>query len=92
MKLSQRQLEVLRLLKEGWELGHYFTWGTIDCWLQKNGLGFGGETKKVNLNTLHSLRNRGLITFAGRKLKDSLSMSRYKLTEKGLEVLEKEAK
>ncbi len=58
MALSKSQQLVIDKMKEGWELGSS-TMGR--AWLQKNGLGRGGETMGVHRNTLHSLYKMGLI-------------------------------
>ncbi len=59
-ELSEHQLDVLRKMQDGWELG-LNTGFTPQAWLQQKGLGRGGETQKVKLNTLHGLEHRGLI-------------------------------
>jgi len=53
MKLSKTQLEVLRLMNEGWELGRNNDggWGGRQWWMQKGGLGYGGDDKTINSAT-----------------------------------------
>jgi hypothetical protein len=78
MQLSKAQSRVLQLLQEGWELG--VSSGIVgNAWLQKNGLGRGGETEFVNYNTFHSLYKRGLIKVEKRK-GDPFYLTRYILT------------
>ncbi len=54
------QDEILRLLREGWELvrdmGIDGSW-----WMQRDGLGRGGPSRRVNLASAHALRRKGLI-------------------------------
>lgn len=53
-KLTPTQQEVMDLIGQGWELGSSLT---IDgrCYLQKGGLGKGGETKNVSSSTVRTL-------------------------------------
>ncbi len=60
MKLSKTQQEVIDLMKSGWELGQSMAIHSR-TWLQKNGLGRGGETKNVSGATVHALYRKGLI-------------------------------
>jgi len=60
MKLSKLQQEVIDLMNNGWELGRDVTYNGR-CWMQKGGLGCGGNTKKVGHNTVHALYRKGLI-------------------------------
>ena len=60
MKLSKTQQHVIDLMESGWELGCSTTMDGR-CWLQKGGLGQGGETEDVRHNTVHALYKRGLI-------------------------------
>lgn len=59
-KLSPAQQRVLALMAEGWELG-------VSCglesfaWLQQGGIGKGGPSENVRLNTVHALLDRKLI-------------------------------
>lgn len=82
MKLSKLQLRVIQLMKKGWELGHYEQYREWEhAMLQKGGLGCGEETEDVNINTLMSLRKRGLIVKA-KERKNDFSLQRYKLSNK----------
>ena len=60
MKLSKNQQKVINLLEQGWELGQR---SGIDggCWMQRNGLGKGGESLNVSSATVIALYKRGLI-------------------------------
>lgn len=62
-KLSNKQAEVIKLMSEGWELGHNKSdiRGYSNTWLQKDGLGRGGETKEVHFNTFQALLSKKLI-------------------------------
>ena len=60
MKVSKLQRDVLDALKDGWELGRSAT-PDGEWWLQKGGLGRGGKSLPVNVNTAFSLLKRGLI-------------------------------
>jgi len=85
-KLSKNQLEVLRLMSEGWELGrsHGFD-GDRPWWMQKGGLGRGGDSKKVNSNTTFSLYKKGLIYKPDPKTE--FPTEHWALTEKGKEAI-----
>jgi hypothetical protein len=60
--LSKTQYKVLQLMNEGWQLGTD-TFNKNRTWLQKNGIGYGGETFEVKQNTLNSLKRLNLIDF-----------------------------
>jgi len=60
MKLSKTQQEVIDLMKNDWELGTSMS-GEHHSWLQKGGLGKGGESKTVSSATVHALYRKGLI-------------------------------
>lgn len=60
MKLTKAQDRVVSLMKEGWELG----WSnTMDgrVWLQKGGVGRGGQTERVLVATASALCKAGVI-------------------------------
>jgi len=61
VKLSKQQDKAIKLMKDGWELGCSETSGK--CWLQKGGLGSGGNTEKVKESTISALEKKGLITY-----------------------------
>jgi len=59
-KLSPAMQEVVDCMVAGWELG--LSVGQAGHpWLQKDGLGRGGDTKDVRLDTFYALYKRGLI-------------------------------
>lgn len=59
-KLTPIQQEVIDLINQGWELGSSVS---LDgrCWIQKGGLGKGGETKTVSSSTVRTLEYLGYI-------------------------------
>lgn len=59
MKLSESQQLVIDKMNEGWELG-YDNY-SFTTWLQKNGIGRGGETIDIRNATLFALYKKGLI-------------------------------
>ena len=60
LKLSKTQETIVALMNDGWALGLD---GTMigRAWMQKGGLGCGGETRTVSLATFYALRDRGVI-------------------------------
>lgn len=82
MKLSKTQIKVLSLMRDGWEMGAsdglYFT-----IWLQKNGVGRGGPTEKVNGRTFISLEERKLIKTS----KNGYPTKKYVIADAGIEAL-----
>lgn len=63
-KLSEKQQKVIDLLRAGWELGlspAFKPNHPSHVWLQKGGLGNGGEAYEIDERTLSSLIKRGLI-------------------------------
>jgi len=81
---TKSQLEILRLMASGWELG-------LECvmlaryWMQKGGLGYGGEARNVHATTAHSLRKKGLIERNPNK--PYFPSIHYRLSEKGRKAL-----
>ena len=59
-KLNPIQQEVIDLINQGWELGSDTTINGR-CWMQKGGLGKGGESKNVSHSTVHVLEYLGYI-------------------------------
>ena len=76
MKYSKAQQEVITLMNEGWELCSSNTM-IGGSWLQKNGCGNGGETKRVGTNTFFSLFKRKTIIL----FKNSFPTSHYRLSK-----------
>ena len=81
MKLSSTQRDILQLMSSGWELGEDMG-ANSHAWIQKGGLGRGGETKNVNSNTLYALWRGNYIETA----KEMFPTRRFKLTEKGKSI------
>lgn len=78
MKLSKTQKELIELMKNGWELGHSQGMRSR-AWLQKDGVGCGGECKDMSISTFHVLRDKKLVEISLNRY----PISKYKLTELG---------
>lgn len=59
-KLSATQQHVVDALRNGWELGEMMTMAG-GCWMQKGGLGRGGECKEVRGSTVTALFKKNII-------------------------------
>ncbi len=59
-KLTTTQQEVIDLIKQGWELGNDLSINGRS-WIQKGGLGKGGESKDVSSSTVRTLEYLGYI-------------------------------
>ena len=71
--------EILRLMKEGWELGYGTGFREAgQFWLQKNGLCRGGETRNIHASTARSMFEKGLIKLSTRK-QEKFWLRRYEL-------------
>ena len=81
-KPTKKQMEVLTLMNEGWEMGFSNTMNSR-VWLQKNGVGRGGESMDVHINTFNGLHLRGLV----RRKEYKFPTSEYVLTDAGREAL-----
>lgn len=77
MKLTKAQQEVINLMGQAWELGTS-SGITSRCWLQKNGLGRGGDTKTISYVTKNKLESMGLIVGTYK-----FPITKYELTELG---------
>jgi hypothetical protein len=84
MKLSQPMIDVLILMITGWELS-YCSGFTGWYKLQFGKTGYGGKTKDVNANTVHSLFRRKLIS----QVKTITYTTIYGLTAAGIEEAQK---
>jgi hypothetical protein len=78
MKLSKAQKEIVDLMKDGWELGHSRGMHTR-TWIQKGGVGRGGDTKSISVSTFHILLDKKLVELSI----ESFPTSKYNLTELG---------
>ena len=65
-ELSKTQKEIVNLMRNGWELGGSMS-GSGGDWIQKGGLGKGGDSKNVNANTTFALYKKGVICRGLRK-------------------------
>lgn len=87
MKLSKTQKRILELMNSGWELGISVGYRNLfgSFWLQKGGLGKGGETiRNINFKTIDKLVNLELI----KQCEKGFPTTHYKLVEKGKKLLE----
>ena len=71
--------EIIKLMKEGWELGTSNAMRSYHIWIQKDGLCKGGESKSIHKSTLHSLIDKKLVILEPRKHDDAFWLTRYKL-------------
>lgn len=81
---TKKQLEVLTLMNEGWEMGvstSYINAGFAK--LQRGGIGRGGEVRKIHNKTFDSLLERGLI----KKRKHGFPASIFQLTDTGRKAI-----
>lgn len=78
VKLSENQKEVIKKMKEGWNLGTTRA-GGIRPILQQGELGYGGNTFGITYTTFNSLRKEGIIKFKKR----GQVMNIYLLTDIG---------
>jgi hypothetical protein len=63
--MTLKQEEIIKLLEtKEWEIATTSGWHT-SCWIQKGGIGKGGESYKVNRNTFNALFKKGLLIRAG---------------------------
>lgn len=82
-KLTQNQVEAIRLMANGWELGcSWSTGGGIRYWLQQGGCGRGGDSRKVNASTVSGLFKRSLVDMK----KNGFPTTTYELTPAGREM------
>jgi hypothetical protein len=86
MPLTPKLIEILKLMNNGWELGlsdrarNGFEW-----WMQKGGLGRGGEAKQIHGRVdVYKLKREGLIDNDG---KFHFPTTSYFLTDKGKQFL-----
>jgi len=83
MKLSPKLIEILVLMNSGWELGRSNT-SSLGWWLQKGGIGKGGETNEIHGRTnMYMLTNSKLIASNGY----GFPTQKYYLTEEGKQFL-----
>jgi hypothetical protein len=85
-KLSKAQAEVVRKMKNGWELGES-TGLSSRCWLQKGGIGKGGEAQSVSHATATVLLRAGIIEYA----KKQYPTFTYKLAPKADHIFQRQS-
>lgn len=77
-KLTETQIEVIKLMRKGWQLGCSLTMDSR-TWIQKDGVGRGGETKKVSKSVFHGLKDRGVLECVD----NDFPTAKYNLNELG---------
>lgn len=77
-KLSETQIEIIKLMREGWQLGVSLSMDSR-YWIQKDGVGRGGETKKVTSPVYHGLKERGVLECVD----NDFPTAKYNLNELG---------
>jgi len=60
LKLSEKQTEAIKFMRDGYELGQRTGWGS-SVWMQKGRCGHGGEYAKITFGTFHSIIDKGLV-------------------------------
>lgn len=81
-KLSKAQRDLLEKIASGeWELGTSTAMASRrrSAWIQRGGIGRGGEAVAVSHATVHALYRRGMITYGDK----SFPTRTWKVTEKG---------
>ena len=77
--ITPKQKEFLQLIVDGWEIG-MGTGFTPRAWIQKGGLGRGGEARDIHFNTFSAMRLKGLIEL--NEQHQFADPQRYHITEK----------
>ncbi len=77
-KLSETQIEIIKLMREGWQMGVSLA-GSSRIWIQKDGVGRGGETKKVTSPVYNGLKERGVLECVD----NDFPTAKYNLNELG---------
>lgn len=80
-KLSKTQKGVVKLMREGWEIGHRKGFDP-SAWIQEGKIGHGGRSKSMLLSTYVALCNAGIIE----KCRDGYPSDAYTLTALGREI------
>lgn len=86
VKLSKAQRELLEKIASGeWELGTSTAMASRrSAWIQRGGIGHGGETVGVSHATVHALYRHGMIAHGDKRFPTRT----WKVTEKGRRALE----
>jgi hypothetical protein len=93
VKLSKNQLEVLKLMSEGWKLSFFGCFSGFSTWVnmgrirQENYPTTYNKEKHVSVATIKALENKGLIIKTSDSSERFEHITYYALTEKGKEVL-----
>ena len=87
IKLTPARLAVLLKMAEGWELGRStsLAMNVNREWLQKDGIGRGGETEKVRAGTARALESAQLI----KRVRASFPSQAYVITDYGRQWAER---
>lgn len=80
-KLSEKQKEAIRFMRDGYELGHSEGW-SANVWLQMGGCGNGGKSAKITFGTFWAIVDRKLVEPKPNQGQFSRP-TRYQLTELG---------
>ena len=80
MRLTNKQKEIIKLMQDGWELG--FDNHANNVWIQKNGVGYGGDSVNMRMSTFKSLQSMELI-FG----EYHFPVSKYHLTDLGKNIV-----
>ena len=83
MKLTSKQLEVINLMGEGWELCVSSTISG-NVWVQKDGCGKGGRSVNLHKNTFYSLLDKGFLKMKCDGFPTRCYVLRRKVNEKPL--------
>lgn len=81
IKLSDKQKNIIRLMREGWACGIYPRYKVSQSnsgRLQEGGLGKGGSAIRVSVASIKSLFNKGIVGETNR-----IRLQEYVLTELG---------
>lgn len=78
IKISSSQASVLQYMRSGWELGHSLGYKSR-IWLQKNGIGKGGESINVPAKSFGKILAYNLIELKEKRYPTHI----YQLTELG---------
>jgi hypothetical protein len=80
-KLSANMKDVIELIRKGWELGmsRRYLRTSHPYYLQKGGVGKGGQTKTIHSRTVHGLLDRRLVVHK----ETDLCWLKYELTDLG---------
>lgn len=78
IKLSPTQIDIIQKMRDGWELGRNCGYRS-SVWMQKNGIGRGGESKDLSISTFQILWEKKIITV----IRIGYSTTVYALTDLG---------